>query len=189
MMKILKGILLLSILILLMLSCERREQREQKNIRTLTAGDVKQEIDMLEKQIEAHPYDADAHLQLALFYGEEKPKEVILKHYLKAIELQPQNPDYRLHLGIFYFNVKDYSRAIDELTKTIALDDKQFKAYKTQGMIYSIQGRKAEASKRYKEALRVLPEFAQRYRARSNYQLDTTTEEASIKKALAELEK
>lgn len=155
----------------------------------MTKDDIKQEIDILEKKIDTNPYDADAHLQLALFYAYEKPKEFALKHYLKAIELQPQNPDYRLHLGIFYFNLKDYSMAIDTLTKTIELDGTQFKAYKTQGMIYSIQGRKADASKCYKEALRVLPEFAQRYRARSNYQLDTATEAASIKKALAELEK
>lgn len=117
-----------------------------------TAGDVQDSFgtpDVLDPALIASVNDSIDSLLLKALYAHNQ------QQFLRAIEVYSEiltlNPKphiqaiVHIHRGMAYFAEADYQRAISDFTRTLELDDDNWKAYYYRGVVQRVMGKDAEA--------------------------------------------
>jgi tetratricopeptide (TPR) repeat protein len=109
----------------------------------------------LQKAVELKPDLAEAHDQLGFLHHAFKgDAAAALPSYEKAVALDPANLEYRTHLGAVLSDLKQYDRAVAELTRVVETPGYA----RPEAWIYL--GRAHLGAKRYKDAIQPLEKAA-----------------------------
>jgi Flp pilus assembly protein TadD len=122
----------------------------------------------LKKNIELNPKDANAYMELGLFYL--KQGRLVLELFKKAVELKTSNDHAYIALGLWQVpenqdSNTDKGLAEEVLKKAIELDPRNDKAYFGLGLLYSNQAKISSAITSFKKAIEINPKNDRAYGA------------------------
>jgi tetratricopeptide (TPR) repeat protein len=78
-----------------------------------------------------------------------------------ALQTDPQQVDYYLYLGTFYEELEQYDKAIDILSRGIAVDNSNIRLHFRVGIVHDKAGRKQDAIESMKQVLELHPQDAE----------------------------
>ncbi|MDP2731016.1 MAG: tetratricopeptide repeat protein, partial [Dehalococcoidales bacterium] len=109
------------------------------------------------KAIELDPKNANAYLNRAFAYYNNKQYDLAIADYNKVIELDPKNGYVYNNRGLAYYYKGQYESAIADYNKAIELDPKDADAWNNKGVALQKLGRPGEAMVCYDNALQIDP--------------------------------
>ena len=113
------------------------------------------------KILEANPYDARVHYDLAFCYLELGRVDAAIAHLEEAVRLEPGSAWADYELGIVLLRQKRFDEAAQHFRQAARLKPDFSEAYNNLGVVYHAQGKIDEAQRWYGEALRVQPDNAE----------------------------
>ncbi len=103
---------------------------------------------------------ANKHAEVAdWYYGVGAFSEAVLE-YQKAVQLEPLYCDIRTKLAISLREDKKYAKAVEELKQTIKTNKKFLEAHVQLGVTYFTMGKRSDAVKTWKQAVKLFPSNA-----------------------------
>ncbi len=112
-----------------------------------------------ERTISLDPKMAEAHLNLGLLLIDERPAEAVAP-LRKAVELLPAQSRPRFLLGVALERTGEKAAAVESFEGALGLDPRDFDTLVHLGNAYLDLKRAAEAEKKYRSALEILPNYA-----------------------------
>ena len=114
--------------------------------------EYEQAIEEFDKAIEVCPDSISAHRERGEAYYRMEEYGQAIADYTKAISLFPESgrkhdsyADVHFKRGNAYYRTGEYNEAIADYTKTIEIDPNLAEPNFNRGLVYSVQGREAEA--------------------------------------------
>lgn len=112
------------------------------------------------ESIRLEPSNPDAHYNLGVVLQEQgRPAEAI-PHYREALRLAPERPNVHTNLGVALLDAGEVEQAIGELQRAFLMHQDAGTHFNL-GLALARQGRTDEAIEHYREAVRLMPDFAQ----------------------------
>ena len=72
---------------------------------------------------------------------QEEIPELKIEAYNRAIEINPYFTRAYFNRGIIYYNLNNYEKAIDDLTKVLKFESENIRAYYFRGLAYNYLGK------------------------------------------------
>jgi cytochrome c-type biogenesis protein CcmH/NrfG len=122
------------------------------------------DIDALQKSVDANPKDAGSLLRLANTLHDAKFMQRAIEIYKRYLLLKPADPDARVDMGICYFESGDSPTALKEMRTALKNDPKHQMATFNIGIVNLNQGNIQESNEWFKKTVALDPktEVAQR---------------------------
>ena len=120
--------------------------------------DSQKSIRLLKQLIDKYPKEKRAYLALANTYGYEESDKAI-EQLNKALEIDPNYSDAFNSLGLYYRYQGDFEKALELTKKYASVSPDQANPIDNLANLYFREGRIDEAIAKFKEALRVRPNF------------------------------
>ena len=135
-------------------------------------------IDLLEQIVKKFPREKRAHYWLGVYYyNKEMFDEAIDKCHL-VLELDPQHGLSLNLLGYTYTAMENYEKAVEYLEKYASISPGDANPLDTLGDVYYLMGRLDDAIAKFKEAIRIKPDWPSYYRLGYVYALKENYTEA-----------
>lgn len=116
-------------------------------------------IDLLEQIVKKYPREKRAHYWLGRYsWGNKMFDEAIDKLHL-VLELDPNYGQALNLLGFIYSDMENYEKAVENLEKYASVSPGDANPIDSLGELYYFMGRLDEAIAKFKEALRIKPDF------------------------------
>ena len=112
--------------------------------------------------VKLNPNLAGAYYGLANYYSNLPDYSNAIEYYTRAIELKPR-ADYYYNRGLILYHENDFTKAIDDLTNALALDNLYLDAYVMRGSVRDEAGQGQEALTDFDEAIRIDPNYGFAY--------------------------
>jgi adenylate cyclase len=109
------------------------------------------------RAIELNPNNADAHHWYSHYLMGQGRIEESLTQSTRALELSPYDILFNVHLAWHYLYARQYDRALDQIEKTIEMDENFAQSYPWLGLILEQQGKYAEAIAAFQKAISLFP--------------------------------
>ncbi len=115
------------------------------------------DIDALQKNIDANPKDAESALHLANALHDAKFIPRAIEMYKKYLLLKPADPDARVDMAICYFESGDSPTALKEMHTALKYDPKHQMATFNIGIVNLNQGNLQESNEWFKKTVALNP--------------------------------
>lgn len=115
------------------------------------------DIDALQKNVDANPKDAESLLRLANALHDAKFMPRAIEIYKKYLLFKPADPDARVDLGICYFESGDSPTALKEMRTALKYDAKHQMATFNIGIVNLNQGNIQESNEWFKKTVALGP--------------------------------
>jgi protein O-mannosyl-transferase len=156
-----------------------RELAKPVNVLKFIDPQVKEAMSHWERAIEILPDAASPYRNLGIVYSRVyKNYDTAIVYFNKTLECEPDDPMTYFNLGMTYEGKKDYSRAVEYLDKSLALDSTSVNTRSRLANIYYGLGKFKEAIRLNQDIMRTDPDEALPYVNIGNYyifQKDTLT--------------
>lgn len=127
-------------------------------------GDFDKAIEELEEAKQLEPDGLEPGLMLALLYTLENSSDKAAQEYeevlKKASQVEPKNTDILRSLAALYYQQKKFENAISTYKLILTLDKKDYESVFLLGNLLSEIGKPGEAIEKFKEALKLNPDYA-----------------------------
>jgi adenylate cyclase len=107
--------------------------------------------------IELNPNNADTHHWYSHYLMGQGRIEESLTQSKRALELSPFDILFNVHLAWHYLYARQYDQALDQIQKTVEMDENFAQCYPWLGLILEQQGRYAEAIAAFQKAISLFP--------------------------------
>jgi tetratricopeptide (TPR) repeat protein len=104
-----------------------------------------QEIEDLQKQVEANPQNMDMLLRLSHLLNDNGMYEKAIENYERYLKNNPDAPDVLVDLGVCYYNIKDYENAVKRMKQAISIEPKHQIGHFNLGIVSFAQNNITEA--------------------------------------------
>ncbi|OIO41231.1 hypothetical protein AUJ10_01155 [Candidatus Pacearchaeota archaeon CG1_02_31_27] len=94
---------------------------------------------------------------------QEEIPELKIEAYNRAIEINPYFTRAYFNRGIIYYNLNNYEKAIDDLTKVLKFESENIRAYYFRGLAYNYLGKYKNAIDDLNKAIELNPVFLEAY--------------------------
>jgi len=116
--------------------------------RLLYAGKPEEAIEILEKALVKDPHNAKTYLNLGHAHTAVGKHQEALEHYRTANNLKPSQNGF-FSLGSSHLMLHNHGEAIKHLSRVIAMDKEDYKAYRYRAIAYMLNGNTEKACEDY----------------------------------------
>jgi len=116
-------------------------------------------IDLLEQIVKKYPREKRAHHLLGYHYYRKKMVDEAIDKFHKVLELDPEHGQTLNILGYIYSERENYKKAVEYLEKYASVSPRDANPIDSLGELDYFMGRLDEAIAKFKEALRIKPNF------------------------------
>ena len=121
--------------------------------------DMDQSRKILERIIEKYPKEKRAYFWIGVAYYLSGHADEAIEPFTKALELDPDYGEVMNMIAYAYTGIEEYDKAIAYFEKYASLYPEQANPLDSMGELYFIIGRLDDSIEKYKEALRIKPDF------------------------------
>lgn len=102
--------------------------------------------------------ESQAHLDLGIYYYNQKQYDLAAAEYAKSLKLNPQDASAHFNLGILHFDRKEFEAAKREYQEALRLDPTFSPAFNNLGTLHLVQKDYDEAELAFQNALKLNPQ-------------------------------
>ncbi len=122
-------------------------------------GNIDKRIHLLKQIVKKYPREKGAHFWLGYHYSQNKMFDEAIDKYDNVLELDPKNGPTLNSLGLLYSRMENHEKAIEYLEKYASVSPGEANPLDSLGEAYYFMGSLDEAIAKFKEALRIKPDF------------------------------
>jgi tetratricopeptide (TPR) repeat protein len=117
-----------------------------------------QQINELEKRVQAEPANIELLLELAHLRNDNGFFQKAIEDYKQYLEKNPSNADARIDMGVCYYNLKEYDTAIAEMKKALEYKPGHQIGHLNLGIVNLAAGRLDESRTWLEKAVEINPD-------------------------------
>jgi len=140
------------------------------------------------RALELNPNNADTHHWYSHFLMGQGRVEESLTQSKRALELSPFDMLFNVHLSWHNLYARQYDKALDQIKKTIELDQNFAQSYPWLGLILEQQGKYPEAIAAFQKAINLFPGGSSIAKAELAHAYAVSGDRESAQKIIAELQ-
>jgi len=153
-----KKFLALAFILLTIAACQQKQEQSPHSQEPTGAGQLLEEIPILEDAVKRDPGNADAWISLGNARMDSSRFSGAIDAYQKALDIDPKNVNVRVDMGICYRNVGKSDMAVKEFREAIKIDPKHVNARKNLAIVLAYDMRdNAQAIKEFEKAIELAP--------------------------------